>query len=46
MSGRVDTCQSGQISLAQQQFSHAKLATTEAHYLQRKTHGPDVRATL
>lgn len=31
---------------AQQQLSHAKLATTEAHYLQRQTSGPDVRATL
>ena len=33
-------------ALAQQQLSHAKLATTEAHYLQRQTHGPDVRVTL
>jgi integrase len=32
--------------LAQQQLSHAKLATTEAHYLQRHTRGPDVRAVL
>jgi hypothetical protein len=31
-------------SAAQQQLSHAKLATTEAHYLQRQTRGPDVRA--
>jgi integrase len=31
---------------AQQQLSHAKLATTEAHYLQRQTLGPDVRAVL
>jgi len=31
---------------AQQQLSHAKLATTEAHYLQRQTSGPDVRETL
>lgn len=32
---------------AQQQLSHAELATTEAHYyLQRQTNGPDVRATL
>jgi integrase len=31
---------------AQQQLSHAKLATTEAHYLQRQTSGPDVRKTL
>lgn len=33
-------------AVAQQQLSHAKLATTEAHYLQRQTHGPDVRETL
>jgi integrase len=33
-------------ALAQQQLAHAKLATTEAHYLQRHTQGPDVRATL
>lgn len=32
--------------LAQQQLSHAKLATTEAHYLQRQTRGPDVRAVI
>ncbi|OBG72056.1 MULTISPECIES: tyrosine-type recombinase/integrase [unclassified Mycobacterium] len=32
--------------VAQQQLSHAKLATTEAHYLQRHTRGPDVRAIL
>ena len=31
---------------AQQQLSHAKLATTEAHYLQRETRGPDVRGVL
>ncbi len=31
---------------AQQQLSHAKLATTEKHYLQRHTEGPDVRAVL
>jgi integrase len=31
---------------AQQQLSHSKLATTEAHYLQRHIRGPDVRATL
>jgi len=30
----------------QQQLSHAKLATTEAHYLQRQTSGADVRVTL
>jgi integrase len=33
-------------ALAQQQLSHAKLATTEAHYLQRQTRGPDVRAAI
>ena len=33
-------------ALAQQQVSHSKLSTTEAHYLQRHTHGPDVRNTL
>ncbi|KRD04960.1 integrase [Mycobacterium sp. Root265] len=32
--------------MAQQQLSHAKLATTEKHYLQRHTHGPDVRHVL
>jgi integrase len=31
---------------AQQQLCHAKLATTDAHYLQRQTRGPDVRAVL
>lgn len=31
---------------AQQQLSHSKLSTTEAHYLQRHTHGPDVRTVL
>ena len=31
---------------AQQQLSQTKLATTEAHYLQRQTSGPDVRETL
>ncbi len=31
---------------AQQQLSHAKLSTTEQHYLQRHTRGPDVRAVL
>lgn len=34
------------VELAQRQLSHAKLSTTEAHYLQRQTTGPDVRATL
>jgi integrase len=31
---------------AQQQLSHTELATTERHYLQRQTTGPDVRAAL
>jgi integrase len=31
---------------AQQQLSHAKLSTTEAHYLQRQTRGPDARDAL
>jgi integrase len=31
---------------AQQQLSHSKLATTETHYLQRHTRGPDVREAL
>lgn len=31
---------------AQQQLSHTELSTTERHYLQRQTHGPDVRAAL
>jgi len=31
---------------AQAQLSHAKLSTTEQHYFQRQTHGPDVRSTL
>jgi integrase len=31
---------------AQQQLSHAQLATTEGHYLQRVTVGPDTRAVL
>lgn len=33
-------------ALAQQQLSHSKLSTTETHYLQRQTHGPDVRGVL
>jgi integrase len=33
-------------ALAQQQLSHATLATTEAHYLQRNTRGPDIRDAL
>lgn len=31
---------------AQAQLSHAKLATTERHYLERKTVGPDARTAL
>lgn len=33
-------------AVAQQQLSHSELATTERHYLQRQTTGPDVRAAL
>lgn len=33
-------------SAAQQQLSHAKLATAEAHDLQRQTSGPEVRDAL
>ena len=29
------------VEAAQQRLSHAKLATTEARYLQRRTHGPE-----
>lgn len=32
--------------IAQQQLAHSKLATTEAHYLQRQTTGPDTRVVL
>ncbi|MGW0184004.1 tyrosine-type recombinase/integrase [Nocardia sp. NPDC003345] len=31
---------------AQAQLSHSKLSTTEQHYFQRQTQGPDVRSTL
>ncbi len=31
---------------AQQQLSHTELSTTERHYLQRASHGPDVRDAL
>lgn len=34
------------IEAAQRQLSHKQLATTEAHYLQRVTSGPDTRAVL
>lgn len=34
------------VEAAQQQLSHAQLATTETHYLQRVTAGPDTRAVL
>jgi len=40
-----ETTQAGPAQ-AQQQLSHAKLAATEAHYLQRQTRGPDVRSVL
>ena len=33
-------------AVAQQQLSHTELATTERHYLQRQTRGPDVRSAL
>lgn len=34
------------VEAAQQQLSHAQLATTEGHYVQRITAGPDTRAVL
>lgn len=34
------------VEAAQRQLSHAQLATTEGHYLQRTTAGPDTRAVL
>lgn len=34
------------LEAAQRQLSHKQLATTEAHYLQRVTSGPDSRAVL
>lgn len=34
------------VEAAQQQLSHAQLATTETHYVQRVTAGPDTRAVL
>ena len=34
------------VEAAQQQLGHAQLATTEAHYVQRKTTGPDTRDVL
>ncbi|WP_036463334.1 tyrosine-type recombinase/integrase [Mycolicibacterium neoaurum] len=34
------------VEAAQRQLSHAQLATTEGHYLQRVTAGPDTRAVL
>jgi integrase len=34
------------VEAAQQQLSHAQLSTTEGHYLQRRTTGPDARAVL
>ncbi|MDZ7884754.1 MAG: tyrosine-type recombinase/integrase [Mycobacterium sp.] len=34
------------VEAAQQQLSHAQLATTEGHYVQRVTAGPDARAVL
>lgn len=34
------------VEAAQQQLAHAQLATTEGHYVQRVTAGPDARAVL
>lgn len=34
------------VEAAQRQLSHAQLATTEGHYVQRVTAGPDIRAVL
>ena len=34
------------VEAAQQQLGHARLATTEGHYVQRKTTGPDAREAL
>jgi len=34
------------VEVAQRQLSHAQLATTERHYVQRATSGPDTRAVL
>lgn len=34
------------VEAAQRQLSHAQLATTEGHYVQRVTSGPDTRAVL
>ncbi len=34
------------VEAAQRQLSHAQLATTESHYVQRVTAGPDTRAVL
>lgn len=34
------------VEAAQQQLSHAQLSTTEGHYVQRRTTGPDTRAVL
>ncbi|OBA48815.1 integrase [Nocardia sp. 852002-20019_SCH5090214] len=34
------------VEQAQAQLSHAQLATTEHHYVERRTHGPDVREVL
>lgn len=34
------------LEVAQHQLSHSELSTTERHYVQRKTIGPDVRSAL
>ncbi|MBF6164847.1 hypothetical protein IU486_08680 [Streptomyces gardneri] len=44
----VATVVTGELSLsdAQHQLLHARQSTTEQHYVERRTHGPDVRAVL
>lgn len=44
----VATVVTGELGLseAQHQLSHARHLTTEQHYVERRTHGPDVRAVL
>jgi integrase len=34
------------VEAAQQQLGHAHLATTEGHYVEKKTTGPDARKAL
>ncbi|WP_063129355.1 site-specific integrase [Nocardia fusca] len=44
----VATVITGELGLAeaQHQLSHARQSTTEQHYVERRTHGPDVRVVL